>query len=72
MLATNFLALAALFFNENIKSINSEEQHTTHLPTWAQRILLVIGFFFGLWLIIYIALRLPPVQDFTPKISGYP
>jgi len=42
------------------------------LPTWAQRILLVISFFFGLWLVIYIALQLPPVQNFiTGKISGF-
>jgi hypothetical protein len=42
------------------------------LPTWAQRILLVISFFFGLWLIIYIALQLPPVQNFiTGKIAGF-
>ncbi len=33
--------------------------------------LLIAGIIFGLWIIIYIALRLPPVQDFiTGKIAG--
>ncbi|WKN46009.1 translocation/assembly module TamB domain-containing protein [Tunicatimonas pelagia] len=36
-----------------------------------QRLLLIAGIFFGLWVIVYIALRLPPVQDFiTGKIAG--